>query len=156
MKLILSIIIYFKNLFSCDVMYKLGKIDGKYFIYITDNYKNIASVYMLQILFFYIPILVLSDMFHTYSDEEKRFVFYHEIAHYRLKHYLLHVGLFNTPLLKEMEYNADEYAMNIVGKNIALKALNRTRNILIDLGENLDEINDRITTLELKDEYICG
>lgn len=154
MKLINIILIYLMNMFSCENIYELGEIDGKYFIYIKDNYKNIASVYIRRILFLHIPILILSDAYYTYNDDEKKFIYYHEIAHYKLKHYLVYIG-FSKRKRKELEYIADEYAMKKVGKETTLNALNRTRNILIELDCKLDEINERIELIELKDECIC-
>lgn len=157
MKTFYKIIIYFMNMRYFSDVYKLGELDDKYFIYKIDNYNNIASVRIHQFFTIYFPVFRLSEiLLYTYSDDERRYVLYHELGHFKLKHHLRFISIFDKNALMELEYEADEYAMNIVGKEVTLKGMKKTRNILIELGCKIDAIDDRIVVLELKDECICG
>lgn len=157
MKLFYKAVIYLMNLRYFSDIYKLGELDNRYFIYKIDNYKNIASVSVHRFFMIHLPIFRLSDaLLHTYSEDERRYVLYHELGHFKLKHHFRYISIFDKDSLRELEYEADEYAMNKVGKEVTLKGMKKTRNILMELGCKLDEIDDRIVVLELKDESICG
>lgn len=156
MKTVYQILIYFMNLTRLKNVYMLGKLNQTYYIYKQVDYMDIASISIKQIMFFHIPILKLGDAFYTYTKEEQEFVLYHELAHFKLKHYLVFVNLYDTNIRDRFEYEADNYAGRIVGKETALKALIRTRNILINLKCDISKINERIKLMELNDECICN
>lgn len=156
MKTLYMILIYFMNLGHFKNKYELGKLDDSYYIYTRVNYQNlIACISIKQLMFLHIPIVKLADAFYTYTEEEQRFVLHHELAHFKLKHYLVFVVPYDTKTRDRFEFEADDYAASKVGREIALKALIRTRNILIGLECNTIQINERIESMELNDECIC-
>lgn len=155
MKTLYTVLIYFMNLGHFRNKYELGKLDDSYYIYTRVNHQClIACISIKQIIFLYIPIVKLADAFYTYTEEEQRFVLYHELAHFKLKHHLVFVVPYDTKTRDRFEFEADDYAASKVGREIALKALNRTRNILIRLEYNIIQINERIESMELNDDCI--
>lgn len=157
MKLLYSILVYLCNLTSTGYEYKLNKIDKVYYIFRYNNKDiyNAASIKIVQILFMYLPIIEISDIFYTFNEEERKFIVYHELGHYKLKHYLRYVDIYNLNELNLLEQEADEYAAYRVGKEVALKTLNKTRSVLQKFEKDCKYINERIENIELKDEYAC-
>lgn len=157
MKILCSILVYLCNLLDTDCEYRLNKIDDTYYIFRHNNNEmyNIASIKIFQILFLYLPIIEVSDVFYTFNEKERKFIIYHELGHYKLKHHLKFVNIHCLDELNLLEQEADEYAMYKVGKEIALKTLNKTRSVLQKFEKDNKYITERIENIELKDEYAC-
>lgn len=156
MKTLYIILIYVMNFGKLRNKYELGRLDDSYYIFTSDNYQNlVARITIKPILFLHIPIVKIADAFYTYTEEEQRFILYHELAHFKLNHYLVYVDLNDIKTINRFEFDADYYAASKVGKEVALKTLKRTRNILIKLERDTNQINERIESMELNDECIC-
>lgn len=99
--------------------------------------KNKASICMCILVKFndstYIPCLYTDGLFNTLTKETQEFIIQHELGHFNLH---LDMLLNSKGLVRndEIEFQADEYAMNIVGKEIAIKALEE----LIEAGLRLN------------------
>lgn len=159
LKLFYSILIYLCNLSNTSCEYRLDKIDNVYYIFRYNNEKviyDVASIKIIQVLFLYLPIIEVGDVFYTFNEKEKKFIIYHELGHYKLKHHLKYLDIYDLSGLNILEQEADEYAMYRVGREVALKTLNKTRSVLQKFDIDIKYINERIENIELKDEYACN
>lgn len=99
-----------------------------------------------------IPLLLHDGFFRILSEDTKRFIIQHELGHYNLQPEIFES---KTKRNIELEYEADEYAMNIVGKEIAIKAMNELKEIatIMNFGfksKAIKEIDLRIENLMSK------
>lgn len=112
---------------------KMIEIDGKYYLYRTKNPNYISDFGMcvavircIKIFSLYIPVIITDNWFDdiTKNDVEmKEFIIRHEIGHYELKHFELNLNNLSIEEKINLEVEADRYAANYVGDNIALKSI---------------------------------
>lgn len=111
----------------CNLFVKIHKqgevkyMDNNYYVLIKEDLFNLSlkvKRFGLLKLGFYVPIIIMDgDFERLFTKDEMRFAVYHEIAHCKLNHFR------QKGRIIEQEIEADRYAANIVGKEVALSAL---------------------------------
>ena len=98
-----------------------------------------------------VPLLIHDGFFRTLSEDTKRFIIQHELGHYNLQ-----PEIFESEQKRNinLEYEADEYAMNKVGKEIAIKAINELKETAIAM--NFGFKNKAIKEIELRIENLMN
>lgn len=94
-----------------------------------------------------VPCIIYDDRFMLLNEESRNFVIYHELGHFQLQRDILLEGLVGRKI--EFEYEADKYAADVVGKDIALQALKDIKELIYvsSFGKEkkgIDELNRRI------------
>lgn len=103
---------------------------------------------------YYVPIIITDGYFRLLSEDTQRFAIQHELGHYNLQPEIFED---ETKRNDTLEFEADEYAMNIVGKEIAIKGLEEIKELLItihfgkDNKECIKELDRRIYNLMNKE-----
>ena len=96
----------------------------------------------------YVPGLVMDAEFEKLSETTQRFIIGHELGHYKY-----HQSKVTKPgYVRDIndEFEADEYAANIVGLEIAINALEELKDKLYEVscGTNTIGINEMETRIE--------
>lgn len=99
----------------------------------------------------YVPMIIVDDYFRFLSNNTKQFTLLHELGHYNKQ---LDVLVNGTDEYRNMdlEFEADEYAMSILGKEKSIEALKEIKYIVNEMGyeRTCEEIVSRIENLENK------
>lgn len=115
--------------------------------------KNISFA-MLQIVQFpdeSAPVITTDYLFELLSDDSKEFIINHEIGHYIYHEEILLDGVdITTERNVNMEMEADSYAAEIVGNEVAIEALSE----LISIFKSLCAPEEGIVELENRIKYI--
>lgn len=103
----------------------IKQIDGEKFIIVRRESLEpniMVKIFGLLKLKMYVPIIIIEGDYDIhFNDQELRFIVYHELAYYKYNH-------FNDNRRKlEYEIQADIYAINIVGKDTAISALEKIK-----------------------------
>lgn len=139
------------------------KIDGKYYLhriknpeYIGDFEVSIAVIRRIKIFNFHIPVIITDDWFDVITrndDNLKEFIIRHEIGHYELKHFELNLNNLSIDEKIELEIEADSYAANHVGNDIALNSIEYIELFLNKIFKIYDEsLEERKKSLKIKIE----
>ena len=153
---------YFKSILNDDnrLFYYIEDIneDG-YIIRQNTNFiiKLKASFCCCQILSFgdrKVPFITIDGLFNEVSTESQAFFINHELGHFNLHQDLLSGKEVKLVRNDTMEFEADEFAMKIVGKEIAIKALEEMKEIIKTMNfgiykhmDSFKEIDRRIENL---------
>lgn len=160
-KAILAKILMIKYLGVKDI--KIVEIDGKFYLqrkkdvrYFGDFGICIAAINCLKIFGINIPIIVTDIWFDdlTRNNEDmKQFILRHEIGHYELKHFQLDLDSMTIDDKINIEIEADKYASDYVGNNMALYSL-ESLEVYLDtkLNTHDDSIMKRINVIKEKIE----
>lgn len=99
----------------------------------------------------YVPMIVVDDYFRFLSNNTKQFTLLHELGHYNKQ---LDVLVNGTDEYRNMdlEFEADEYAVSILGKEKSIEALKEIGYMLKEMNyeRSYEEIVSRIENLENK------
>jgi Zn-dependent protease with chaperone function len=95
------------------------------------------------------PAIITDGFFRMLSEDTQQFIIHHELGHYNLQPEIFEQ---QTTRNDANEFEADEYSMNIVGKEIAIKGLEEIKDLLIGINFGLKpaavkEIDRRIENL---------
>lgn len=98
-----------------------------------------------------VPLIIHDGFFRMLSNNAQRFIIQHELGHYNLQ-----PELFESQQKRniELEYEADEYAMNILGKESSIKAMNEIKEFMINI--NFGFKNKAFKELELRIENLMN
>lgn len=120
---------------------KIGNINGIYYVYNKAKALNTTSVRIIGKGRFSIPVISINTYeFSKFTKKEQEFIIYHELGHWKLNHFNV------AERLESQEIEADMFAINIVGHNIAISTLSKLRRIYGPLA-NVEEINNRINII---------
>lgn len=125
---------YFKSISEDDdsIFFHESEIHERGYIIKQNTIKliqNNASMCLCTIIDFngrYVPCLYIDSIFKMLSKETQEFIIQHEMGHFN---YHLDIMLNNSEIKRtiELEYQADEYAMEQVGYSEAMKALDELK-----------------------------
>lgn len=107
--------------------------------------KSRAQFCLMQIQTFdnqnYFPCLFTDELYYELSKETQEFIIQHELGHFNLQKDILLNNSITQGILRydELEFEADEYAMNMVGKEQAIKALEELKQLALKV--NYGKIN---------------
>jgi hypothetical protein len=106
----------------------------------------------------YVPGLIMDAEFEELSETTQKFIVGHELGHYKYHQ----SKVTNPEYVRDIndEFEADEYAANIVGLEIAITALEEIKDKLdeVSCGTNtigMNEIDTRIESLMNKGLVLC-
>ena len=99
----------------------------------------------------YVPMIVVDDYFRFLTPNTKQFTLLHELGHYNKQLDILVNGTDEYRNI-ELEFEADEYAMSILGKEKSIAALKEIEYMINEMGcgSVCKEIASRIENLESK------
>ena len=104
---------------------KVGKLGNQYYVYNKAHFLDVESSLSVRPFGFvklglYVPVITINSRYERlFTKEEMEFAIYHELGHCKYNHFKTkgrHI---------EFEIEADTFAMNKVGKDVALSALNK-------------------------------
>lgn len=153
---------YFKSILSDDnnIYFSSDEITAEGYIIKQNTLKLIntkASICLCQIYKTYddeyIPCLFVDELYNQLSKESQQFVIYHELGHFNLHKdiFLNAKGLVRND---KIEFEADEYAMNKVGKENAIKALRELQEIGLQLNFGLGKSRSYYKEIERRIENL--
>ena len=89
----------------------------------------------------YFPCLYTDELYYELSKETQEFIIQHELGHFNLQKDILlnNVNIEGILRYDELEFEADEYAMNVVGREQAIKALEELKYLALKV--NYGKIN---------------
>lgn len=157
---------YFKGVKYDDnrMYFTVGEINESGYIMRFNTIKLIqgkANICACQIIQFeknkYVPCLFIDNLFDELSIPTQEFIIQHELGHFNLHQDILLNPNFGTKRYDNIEFEADEYAMNIIGKENAVNALEEILDLTLRLnmgfGKNRSaykEMQRRIQNLKNK------
>lgn len=99
----------------------------------------------------HVPCIIYDDRFNMMSESTRKFIIYHELGHFHLQKDILLQGVVGRNL--DLECEADRFAANVVGNDIAIKALEEIKEMvdITSFGKEkfgMDEIDKRIKYLK--------
>ena len=157
---------YFKGVAHDDnrMYFSINEINEDGYIMRTNTMRLIqgrANICACQLIQFeenkYVPCLIKDSLFDELSITTQEFIIQHELGHFNLHQDILLNPNFGTKRYDNIEFEADEYAMNKVGKEIAINALKELLDLTLRLnmgfGKNRSaykEIQRRIENLKNK------
>ena len=103
-----------------------------------------------------VATILLDETYLGMDEEHKRFVIAHELGHLVYQIEKFKAGNYVRNI--EDEFEADEYAMEQVGLEVTIEALNEIKSILKEMctpEEYLNEIDERIENLLNKNMVLC-
>lgn len=103
-----------------------------------------------------VATILLDETYLGMDEEHKRFVIAHELGHLVCQIEKFKAGNYVRNI--EDEFEADEYAMEQVGLEVAIETLNEIKSILKEMctpEECLNEIDERIENLLNKNMVLC-
>lgn len=110
---------------------------------------SIAGIQLIQFGINYVPCVLVDDLYYKMSKETQDFIIQHELGHFTYHQNQLLGGYERND---RMEQEADEYAAQIVGYEVTIKALEEIKDIL-DLM-SFGKKNLSITEIDKRIEYI--
>lgn len=157
---------YFKGIKDDDnrMYFTVSEINESGYIMRTNTIRLIqgkANICACQIIQFddnrYVPCLIKDGLFDELMITTQEFIIQHELGHFNLHQEILLNPNAGTKRHDIIEFEADEYAMNVVGKEIAISALEEIAQLTLRLnmgfGKNRSaykEIQRRIQNLKKK------
>ena len=113
----------------------------------------IAGMTICQIDNMYYPNIMVDDLYYRLTEQTQRFILLHELGHYNLQFdELIAADCEGLYRYDELEFEADGYAADILGKEATMNALKEMKELFIEMGGIgcIDELDRRIMNIKYR------